>query len=88
MNVQTCKVLSISDVVLKHFRGCLRISGTTLVHTCIVCILIIILTEITKDVDITISNLLEGRVPYTEGEDKQDVNTSNTTDSSEQVNRS
>ena len=29
--VQTRKVLSISDVTLKHFRHCLRTSGTTLV---------------------------------------------------------
>lgn len=38
--------------------------------------------EVTKDVDVTISNLLEGRVPYTEGEDKKD--TSNNTHNTEQ----
>ena len=31
-NVLTCKVLSISDVILKYFRVCLRTSGTTLAH--------------------------------------------------------
>ena len=31
VNVQTCKVMSISNVILKHFRLCLRTLGTTLV---------------------------------------------------------
>ena len=41
------------------------------------------LSEVTKDVDITISNLLEGRVPYEECED--DAIMSNNTDSAKQV---
>ena len=32
VHVQTCKVMSISDAILRHFRRCLRISGTTLVN--------------------------------------------------------
>ena len=33
VHVQTYKVMSISDVILKHFRRSLRSSGTTLVYS-------------------------------------------------------